>query len=265
MSREIVTVAIVTYNASIFIEVSLDALKKLTKNKYIVIICDNGSHNSDKEKLKKIASKYKNIELIFRKQSGPTSMGHAEALNVLIERINTPYGIILDSDSILLKKYWDEILINQLDAKTKIIGCPPAKNPLKPIDFPSVYATLFDTKIFKSLKIDMRPKDPSIGLDTGWEMREKFLAKKYKAKNLEVKSTREYKKGPFKNVVCAECYLDDDIIVSHFGRGSSLGMAKYKGWWKIPIIRKMKGYYERDKWIKTCKNIVNGEFYDQSL
>lgn len=265
MTKNIITVAIVTYNASIFIEVSLDALKKLTKNSYNVIICDNGSHKSDKEKLKKIASKYKNVKLIFRKQSGPTSMGHAEALNVLIEEINTPYGIILDSDSIMLKKHWDEILINHLNSKTKIIGCPPAKNPLKPIDFPSVYATLFDTKIFKSLKIDMRPKDPSIGLDTGWEMREKFLAKKYRAENLDVKNTREFKNGPFRDVICAECYLDNDIIVSHFGRGSSLGMAKYKGWWRIPMIRKIKGYYERYKWIKICKKIVNKEFHDQSL
>lgn len=261
----LITVVIPHYNASRFLEVSLNALQKLTKSKFKVIICDNGSGYLEKRKLKKITNKYKNVELLFRKQSAPTSMGHAEALNILIEKINTPYGVILDSDAILLKKGWDEILINQIDNKTKIIGCPPVKNPIKPTNFPSVYATLFDSKAFKSLKIDMRPKNLAIGLDTGWEMQEKFLKKGYQAKVLEIRSTKEYKNGPFKDVICVECYFNDKLMASHFGRGSTLGMAKYYKRWRIPVIktivRRIRGYYERNKWLKTCKEIVNKESY----
>jgi glycosyltransferase involved in cell wall biosynthesis len=229
MTEELITVILVNYNTSTFIKINLYAFKKLMKNKYKVIICDNGSRYLDKSKLKKIAGKYSNVELFFRKQSTSGSMGHGEALNLLIENIDTPYGVILDADATLLKKGWDDILIDQFDDKVKIIGCPPVENPIKPTDFPSVYATLFDTKTFKSLKIDMRPKNPKIGLDTGWEMREKFFKSGYQCKVLESRNTREYKEGLFRDLICTEYYLEGygEVFACHFGRGATLGAAKY--------------------------------------
>jgi len=260
----------VNYNTSAFIEISLYALAKLTKNKYKVIICDNDSRYIDKKKLKRIVNRYRNVELFFRKQSAPGSMGHGEALNILIDKIDTPYGVILDADSTFLKKGWDEILINQLDDRVKIIGAPPVKNPIKPTDFSLTYAVLFDTKVFKALKIDMRPKNPKIGQDVGWEMREKYLHNGYAGKILEVRNTREYKDGPFRNVICAECYLEGfDIFASHFGRGASLGVPKYKEWnrlLRVPILNivayvcmKIKGYRERKEWLAICKKIIDKE------
>lgn len=268
MGEKLITIVIVAYNVSAFVEVSLYGLAKLTKNKYKVIICDNGSSYFDKKTLKRIASKYENVELIFRRQFAPGSMGHGEALNILIEKIDTPYGAILDADAAFLKKGWDEILINQLDDKVKIIGVPPVPNPIKPTDFPSVFAVLFDAEVFRSLRIDMRPKNPQIGQDTGWEMREKFLGNGYKGEVLETRNTREYKEGPFRNILCAECYMEgyDDIFACHFGRGSSLGAAKYKEWSKLlqlpyinQIAKKIKGYRERKEWLSLCREIVDRE------
>ena len=40
--KELITIVIAAYNVSGFVEVSLYGLAKLTKNKYRVIICDNG-------------------------------------------------------------------------------------------------------------------------------------------------------------------------------------------------------------------------------
>ncbi len=265
MTGEFVTIVIVNYNTSAFIEVSLYGLAKLTKNKYEVIICDNGSSYFDKKKLKRIVSQYKNVDLFFRKQSAPGSMGHGEALNILIDKINTPYGAILDADATFLKKGWDEILLNRLDAKVKIIGAPPVKNPIKPVDFPLIYAVLFDTEVFKSLRIDMRPKNPQIGQDVGWEMRGKFLDNGYAGRILEVRNTREYKDGPFRNVICAEYYLEgyDGIFACHFGRGSSLGAAKYKKGYmflSLPLVnhiaRRIIGYKEKRQWLAICKDII---------
>jgi len=274
MIEEMITVVVVNYNSSDFIEVSLYALSRLTENGYKVIICDNGSSYLDKSKLKRIVSKYENVELIFRKQSSRGSMGHGEALNILIDKIDTPYGVILDADATFLKNGWDEILINQLDDKVKIIGAPPPKNPIKPTDFPLTYAVLFDAKIFKSLKIDMRPKNPKIGLDTGWEIREKFLKNGYQGKVLEVKSTREYKEGPFRNVICAEYYLEgfDDIFACHFGRGSSLGAAKYREWNRLlslPVVKyiakKVKGYKEKKQWLSICRAIIKTQSFFEKI
>ena len=266
MTGELLTAVIVNYNTSDFIEISLFALTKLTKNTYKVIICDNGSRYLDKRKLKKIVSRYGNVELFFRKQSTSGSMGHGEALNLLIEKIDTPYGVILDADSTFLKNGWDNILINQLGAKVKIVGCPPVKNPIKPSDFPSVYATLFDTKTFKSLKIDMRPKNLETGQDTAWEMREKFFKNGYQCKVLEVRNTREYKEGPFRYLLCTEYYLEGcgEVFACHFGRGATLGAAKYYKGNKflklllIPLI-KVKGYTEKKAWLDICKDIVERE------
>lgn len=245
---------------------SLYGLAKLTENKYKVLICDNGSSYFDKEKLKRIASKCSNIELIFRKQSASGSMGHGEALNLLIKKIDTPYGVILDADAVFLKKGWDEILINQLDDKIKIIGAPPAKNPIKPTDFPSVYATLYATEIFKFLKIDMKPKDTKRGLDTGWEMREKFLENGYKCKVLDARNTREYKEGPFRDVICAEYYLPDydGIFSCHFGRGATLGAAKYSNHsLSLPMVsyftKRVRGWKEKKRWLAICKEIIDRE------
>lgn len=266
MTGEPLTAVIVNYNTSDFIGMSLFALTKLTKNAYKAIICDNGSRYLDKRKLKIIVNRYGNVELFFRKQSTSGSMGHGEALNLLIEKIDTPYGVILDADATFLKNGWDNILINQLDDKVKIIGCPPVKNPIKPSDFPSVYATLFDTETFKSLKIDMRPKNLEIGQDTAWEMRENFFKNGHQCKVLEARNTRGYKEGVFRDLLCTEYYLEgcDDIFACHFGRGATLGAAKYYKGNKllklllIPAI-KIKGYEEKKTWLNICKAIIDVE------
>ena len=171
MAGEQLTIVTVNYNTSAFLEVSLRALAALTKNIYKVIICDNGSGWLDRRRLRRIARRYENVELIFRRQSGPGSTGHGEALNLLIEKIDTPYGAMLDADATFLKKHWDDILIGKLGEGVKIIGAPPTKgNRLKANDFPLTYAVLFDATVFRSLKIDLRPRNPETGQDTGYEM-----------------------------------------------------------------------------------------------
>lgn len=268
--NELITVCITNYNTSKFIEVSLLALNKLTKNPYKVLINDNGSKSRDIRKLRRLADNYDNVFLIFRKTDKPASIAHGEALNILIDKIDTPYGVMLDSDAIFLKKNWDEILINQLDYQVKIIGAPVAEGAInKPKDFPFQFAVLFETKIFKSLDIDMRPKsikeaiEP--GLDTAWEMREKYLENGYKGKVFICKNTRYYKDGPFGNLICTEYYLEgyQGIFACHFGRGHSLGAGKYKKLPKIlmlpyirQISRRLKGYRERKVWLNLCKDII---------
>lgn len=264
-SEELLTVVIVNYNTADFIKVSLLALDKLTKNKYKVFICDNGSSFSDRTKLKKISRNYKNVKLVFRRQSRHGSYGHAEALNILIDSIDTPYGVILDSDATVLLKNWDEILIKNLDNEVKIIGAPITDNPIKPTNFPLTFCVLFETETFKSLKIDMRPVDIKKGLDTGWQMREKFLKNGLKAKVLTARNTRTYHNGPFNKVFCSEYYVsgNDEIFASHFGRGAALGITKYKEWNKLlmlyginSVARKVRGYIEKKQWLAICREII---------
>ena len=266
MNNPILSILIVNYNSADFIAVSLESLFRLTKNPFQVFIIDNNSKVEDYNKLKKICSKFNTVYLERKEHNLKGSLAHGTALNELIKKVDTPYFSILDADAIWLKKNWDEILINQITEDIKAIGTQSP--PTKAQDFPLMFAVLFETKTFKELNIDFRPEDDVTTQDTGWELSEKFRQAGFKGKNIEQKNTRNYKKGPFKDIICSEYYLDNDynkIFASHFGRGSNLGNQKYrKGsniFYKAPFIgkllRKNKGKKEKKEWLNICKKIIN--------
>lgn len=264
--KEKLSILIVNYNTSDFIGIGLYALSKLTKNSYKVFIIDNNSESDDYGKLKGIASTYDDVFIERFETDLKGSMAHGTALNALVEKVDTPFFSILDSDAVWLKKNWDEILINELSDKAPVIG---TQAPLgKPQDFPLMFAILFRTKEFRELDIDFRPKDIEAKQDTGFEIREKYMGTGCNGKNIKYLNTREYKKGPFANVICGEYYLDGhkEVFASHFSRGSSLGANKYNGGlekivYNIPVIgaslRKRKGEKEKKRWIRICKKIID--------
>jgi len=265
------TILIACFNDQDFIEVSLYALSKLTKNPYQVYILDNGSKLKNYEKLKRICSKYNNVFLERKETDLRGSLAHGTAFNYLIKKVDTPYFSILDADATWLKKNWDEILINKLKGNIKVIGTQAPINKIlqKPLDFPLMFAILFEAKTFKKLNIDFRPKNLVKLQDTGYEIRKKFLGAGYRGANIEIKNTREFHNGPFRKLIVAEYYLNggEKIFASHFGRGATLGICKYgtghgvSSIYKIPYVsiplRYIKGYMEKQKWIKICKKIID--------
>ena len=262
----LLTICSINFNSSDFLINTLYCLEKITKNTYKVIIRDNNSNIKDFSNLERKIHKYLNVELYRVENFNYTgSLAHGIAINDLVNKIDTKYGVILDADCTFLYKDWDEILINKINGEYPIIGTQPpiGGTSKKPGDFPLMFAILFDTKILKELKIDFRPNKQ---VDTGYQLRNKFLENGYKGKLLLFKNTREYKLGPFRNILCSEYYLNgyDGIFASHFGRGSSLGMAKYlKGWKKriynFPIfgsyLLKTKGKRERKNGLKYVKHL----------
>jgi glycosyltransferase involved in cell wall biosynthesis len=265
----LITIVTVNYKTSDFIKLMLYAFKNLTKNKYKVIICDNYSSDKEIVKLSKIIHKYNNIEVVLRKQTSFGSIGHAEALDLLISKVKTPYFVTMDSDALFLKKNWDDGLILKINDKVKLIGTtlPPVRESKKPIDFPLAFAVLYETKVFKDLDISFIPADVqnSPEQDTGWELRDKYLSHNYIGKIFKGKNTKFSLDTPFKKLYCAVYYLDDYLIASHFGRGSSGGSAKYntKWWFKIPFIskfiRKYIGLKEKKEWINICYSMIDKE------
>jgi glycosyltransferase involved in cell wall biosynthesis len=277
------TVLIINYNTSKFIDIVLYALERLTKSHFEVLICDNGSTDKDILNLCQCVAQYENVSLIFRKQSSKGSIGHGEAMDLLTEKVNTPYFVTHDSDCVFLQKGWDEILINNLGDRCKCIGTPPVPNSTKATDFPSLYAVLYETETYRKLSSPSFSPDPVWILsdnkqnvpsrDTGWEVREKFLENGYTGICMEVKNTRYYKKGPFNDIICAEYYLPESkkIFACHFGRGATLGTNKYKdiAFGRIPLIgdyyARKKGIDEQKKWIEKVRKIVNCEpNYDET-
>lgn len=262
------SILIVNYNTSDFISLILKAIKQLSYYPTKILIADNNSVRSDFKKLKSLEKQYLNLIIFRLNHNLKGSLAHGNALNFLCSKIETPYFAILDSDATFLFKNWDKILIKQLSNEVKVIGSEPAGN--KPKDFPLMYAILLETKTFKSLNINFKPQNIQAQQDTGWELREKYLTAGYKGKIIEAKNTRHYKNGPFKQVICAEYYLEghQSIFASHFGRGATLGAQKYrKGFaryiYRIPILGKYllkrKGQKEKEYWIKICLQVINSQ------
>jgi len=265
-----ITICITHFNDTDFILNSLYCLQKLTKNPYKVIIRDNNSKAKNFKKLENEIKQYPNV-FLYKAEKGfnlKGSLAHGTALNYLVNKIDTKYGVILDADCTFLMKHWDEILIKELKDQVKIIGTQASPGGNKPMDFPLMFAILFETETLKHLKIDFRPKDISQGQDSGHELREKYLSAGFEGILLEAKNTRQYKEGPFAEILGVEEYYLSGypgIFACHFGRGATSGSAKYKKdtsfIYRIPkigrLFRIMRGKKEIKKWCAICKAITN--------
>lgn len=277
MQNKNLTILITNYNTTAFVELLLHALKKLTKNEYNVLINDNGSSLTDTAKLLKLARKYNNVFLHFRDSKGErTSLAHGRALDSLMPLYSSKYTAVFDSDAVVLQKNWDEKLIQLFNDKVKIAGTPlagagnnPAKNNPKTFDFPFQFVLLFETEIFKQLNISWQPKIiQEQGFDTSWQLKPKYLSAGFEGKILIEKNTRLYNEGPFCGFLgVIDYYLNEGeaIFASHFGRGTTLGSAKYrKGTnflYRIPkigrLFRMARGKRDKKKWISICRQIID--------
>lgn len=271
MPEPLITVLTVNYNSSDFVGIMLYALRKLTRSPYKVIICDNGSVEEDKQNLAGYVKGYENTELIFRQQTGPGSIAHGEALDILIRKADTKYTVVMDADCTFLIKDWDLILTGMIDDVTKIAGSTsPAERGGGRIgkgEFPMPFAALFETETYRKLGISCMPGDILKGQDSCWQWADKFLGAGFKGGVLIPKNTRDFKEGPFADLTGVEEYYTDtgDLVASHFGRGSTSGAHKYFRWLKAPLISKyIKRYYggiEKRKWIYRCREIIDSQSY----
>lgn len=267
MTEPLITIVTANYNTSDFIKLMLYALDKLTFNPYKVIICDNGSKDSDILNLVKIAQNDENVELVFRKQTSEASQAHAEALDILISKANTKYTVTLDSDCTFLVKDWDTKLLKEINGKIKIVGSGfPSinkENKNRGKGFPLPFISLFETEVYKELNISCLPGDIKKAEDTCWQWPHKFTHAGYKGFALVGKNTRYFKKGRFGGILgVAEYYTTDgNLTACHFGRGASSGAAKYFKWLKIPVfsglLKRCCGRIDKKKWISKCYEIIN--------
>ena len=266
MPEPLITILTVNYNTSDFIELILYALRKLTANAYKVSICDNGSTPADLAKLKLMADKSGNVELIFRQQNSSTT-AHGEALDILIEKVNTKYTAILDSDCTFLIKHWDRRLIEYLDDKSKIVGSTSPQNRAGARvgggGFPLPFAVLFETQAYKNLGIQCIPDDIEAGQDTCWQWEPKFTKAGYTGKTFITKNSRDFKQGPFASLTGIEQYYTEQgqLIASHFGRGATNGAAKYFQQLRIPLVtrclKRYCGRLEKKEWMSRCRQIID--------
>jgi glycosyltransferase involved in cell wall biosynthesis len=262
-----ISILIVNYNSADFVNLSLFALKNLTFHSYQVFIIDNNSKSRDYKKLQKYCKKYDNVFTQRSTTNLTGSIAHGTALNTLIKKVDTPYFSILDADATWLRKGWDKILINKFTDRIKTVGTQ-APEP-KPQDFPLMFAIIFESRVFKKLHIDFRPSKSKPLQDTGWEIRDKYLSKKYTGLIINLQNTRFYKDGPFCDIPgVGEYYLnqkDSFIFASHFGRGSnpfgkqSLKFKNYLLNIALIPINFLLWFVAKRKWIKKCEELISNQ------
>lgn len=268
-NQPLITIVTVNYKTSDFIDLMLYSFKKLTKNSYKVLICDNYSNDSEIVKLAKVVQKYDNVEVMFRKQTQFGSIDHSEAMDLLISRSKSKYTVLMDSDCVVLIKDWDQLMINKLTNNVKIIGSCEPYNRQKNInriakDFPLPFTTMIETEVYQNLNLSCMPRDISKGEDTCWLWESSYKNRNYDYFNIYPQSTRDTNIPLFNNIIgCDVYFLDNELFSSHFGRGSSLGSAKYKNWYYkyIPLlssyVRNNVGVKQKNKWIQICYKIIN--------
>lgn len=262
MISDKITIITVNFNTSDFVELMVEGLHKLSESRYRILICDNGSSDEHVLRLVELQKRFENIEFIFREQSQAGSIGHAEAVTLLASKVKTPYFLLMDADCVIFQKDWDKVMLSKLLDKVKVFGTPRLlQNGETLDDFPTVFSTLYETGSYQGLNCDFMPgpKGPTGGQDTGYLIAERFREHGLTYKNLVAKNTRQYKDGPFGDMLCAEYYLDEEckqLFSCHFSRGSSSGKDKYKAGLllKLPFIKKIiKAYLgnrDRKLWIQ---------------
>ena len=268
-----ITILTVNFNDTYFKHSLFYLLKKLTFNKFKVVVCDNGSKKNQFTELKNLSEQYSFVELITHSQSQKSSYGHGEALNLLIEKAKTKYTLVIDGDAVPLTKNWDKYLIDELNSGIKIIG---ATNPKERSgkryglgNFPLPCFAFFETEVFKKLNINNLPGNINEGQDVCWEWPIKFLEKNYKSKVFQTRNTRDHKDGPFASIVGVEEYyynINDKnfLFCAHFGRGASGGINKLL--FKSKYLSKLNRFFylfffiysvlQKKKWNKIINSLI---------
>jgi len=270
-----ITVVTVHYNSFEFIRLMYESFLALSRERFQMMICDNGSNFFHKMRLRKYFEGKPNVRLFLREQGHePASYCHARGLDLLLAKVTTEYAVIMDSDCVFLAKNWDSLMINAMQS-CEIIGTAAAQNytgkRIGGYTFPLPFAMLLRMGTFRSLGVSFMPGDITLGQDTAWQLKEAYENKKLPWRVLEARNTREYKEGPFRDLIVAEFYFEGALIASHFGRGSTCGAAKYRGRIDIPILsaifRRIRGNSEKIRWIKRCRDIiaVNSTTRDKGL
>jgi Glycosyl transferase family 2 len=264
------SVLVANHNSSVFLELSLFAMRELTEGSYQVLITDDGSRPDDVARLEALVAGDGSTRLFHRPpEPRGGSWAHAAALDFLMEQVDTPFTAVLDADCTPLRLGWDSYLIDQLDESTKVIGSSLGEgwSGDKPTDFPSPFLALFETETYRRLGISAMPEEPTSVRDSCWQWRPKYLEAGYRGKTLRVVNTRYDPFPPFEALACGIYFGDDGSIVgSHFGRGSSpTGKRSLRFSPRVDRLLRRVGAQrvlareweqQRDRWREICLRLI---------
>ncbi|MEI6437723.1 MAG: glycosyltransferase [Candidatus Omnitrophota bacterium] len=265
-----ITVLTVHYRSFDFVKLMHDSLAALAREDFKMLICDNGPAGAERGRLNRYFEDKKNVEIIFRDQGDEqASVAHARAMDLLLSRVETEFALVMDSDCVLLQAGWDRILIDALGA-CELIGSVYQKGAdyagfrADSTAFPLPFIMFLRHATYASLGVSFMPGDRAKGQDTAWQLKGAYEQKQLPYRIFDSFNTRYFSDGPFASQEGVyEYYYQGKLIGSHFGRGSTAGIAKY--FRAAPaniffnVFRWLKGLHQMRLWIETCRGIVEKE------
>lgn len=198
------------------------------------------------------------------------SVGHGECLDFLLSKVESEVGLMCDVDTVVLKKNWDDMLVQRLnsDEKNAMIGTEYDRTNKKLMNFPNAVFSMFKVKPFLDLGVTFNPMvsgktiiideknfeifgkkiGDEILLDVGANVCYILKTNGYDGIALPLKSPRCGDDCIFiTNDMNGEEHLLDSVpIISHVGRGSVRGF-------NHPATVKWRKRY--DWWIKRSMHL----------
>lgn len=184
------------------------------------------------------------VKFVERHSSLALSAGHADALDLLLENIDSNFAVFVDSDVAFLKKGWDVLLFERLNDNVVMIGSEYHPSDGKTLKRPNVIACAFRADIMKKLSVKFTPslktvminKDnhgffgrnigETVFLDTGCDMLSTLISAGYKTEVLSIASPRyqdTHSNLKFLSTTDRgeEYLLENDVVCTHIGRSIS--------------------------------------------
>jgi glycosyltransferase involved in cell wall biosynthesis len=240
-----VTIGFVSFNTWNLTKLCLDSISKFTATPHNLIIADNGSTDGSREELKQIEETGRLMLLELEQDKNEFgSIGHARALDIIMEFVTTRYTLIFDSDCIALKHDWIKDLLKEFDNNTKAIGAKPFRY-YDNIGMIHANCLFFETQLYHNLGLTFMP-DPEKNIDTGGCISLGLVKAGYSLKYVDWLNIDDAFPGRyFYGVRCAEYVLDNRPVWAHFGRGTS----KRKSQCDYNI--------ELEKWVINAKKMIH--------
>ena len=183
------TIGVVNFHSVVYLEYIAKALYKFNKpNDFKFIVVDNSRphEKSLEDVLAPYKKKYNNVEIIYYNPTVHFPSGqHGEALNLILEKTNTPYLLVQDPDFFWVKKDYLNILEGYLNAGYVAIGAP-YRTSKKITDgdsnFPAAFGCAYLMKALAG--VDFYPSADveeikNLGRDVGWKIRKKLSKEKF--------------------------------------------------------------------------------------
>jgi len=186
------TIGMVNYKTLPYLGYQLKILYEFNDPREFKLVIVDNSYPSQKKELEEIIApyaSYNNVEIV---PHTPTydkdlkgSLDHAEGLNIVLDKADTPYLLVHDPDFFWVKKNYLKFFESKILQGFLVVGAPYLiMVKIGKPNFPAAFGCAFSTHLVKknNLNFDIGKNLIEVGKehkDVGWKMREFFSSKPF--------------------------------------------------------------------------------------